>query len=230
MSTFHFPRWTNHFKLLIPAGAIGGALYAAVFIWVGFSPKTIAVGYAPEQPIPFSHALHAGELGMDCRYCHNTVEESAHAAIPPTATCMNCHTNIRPNSPKLKPLRDSVANGTPIEWVRVHDLPDYAYFNHSAHVRRGVSCVECHGRIDQMEVVTQRKPLSMGWCLDCHRNPEPHLRPLDQITNPRVGAPRRRLVEGRAVHQHGRHQPVGKLQHLPPLIPHPFALLPPLDV
>ncbi len=185
MSTFHFPRWTNHFKLLIPAGAVGGALYAVVFVWIGFSPKTIAVGYAPEQPIPFSHALHAGELGMDCRYCHNTVEEAAHAAIPPVATCLNCHTNIRPDSPLLEPLRKAIDPENPValEWVRVHDLPDYAYFNHSAHVRRGVSCVSCHGRIDQMEVVTQREPLSMGWCLECHRNPEPHLRPLDQITN-----------------------------------------------
>lgn len=183
MSSFHFPRWTNHFRLLIPAGAIGGVLYAVVFVWVGFSPKTIAAGYAPEQPIPFSHALHAGELELDCRYCHNTVEDASHAAIPPTATCMNCHENIKPDSPKLKPLRDSWTTGDPVEWVRVHDLPDYAYFNHAAHVRRGVSCVSCHGRIDQMEVVTQQEPLSMGWCLDCHRNPDPHLRPLDQITN-----------------------------------------------
>ncbi len=183
MSTFHFPRWTNHFKLLIPAGAAGGVLYAVTFVWLGFSPKTIAKGYAPEQPIPFSHALHAGELDLDCRYCHNTVEEASHAAIPPTATCMNCHTAIRKDSPKLAALRKSWTDGTPVQWVRVHDLPDYAYFNHSAHVTRGVSCVSCHGRIDQMEVVTQMEPLSMGWCLDCHRNPEPHLRPLDEITN-----------------------------------------------
>jgi hypothetical protein len=183
MSTFHFPQWTNHFKLLIPAGAVGGVLFAATFIWLGFSPKTIAAGYEPKQPVPFSHALHAGELGMDCRYCHNTVEEASHAAIPPTATCMNCHSAIHTDSTKLAPVRESYETGKPIEWVRVHDLPDYAYFNHSAHVRRGVSCVSCHGRIDQMEVVKQQEPLSMGWCLECHRNPEPHLRPLDQITN-----------------------------------------------
>ncbi len=183
MSTFHFPRWTNHFKLLIPLGAIGGALYAAVLIFFGFSPKTINAGYAPKQPVPFSHAIHAGELGMDCRYCHNTVEDAAQAAIPPTATCMNCHSSIHAKSPKLAPVRESFATGDPIEWVRVHDLADYAYFNHSAHVRRGVSCVSCHGRIDQMDVVKQEKSLSMGFCLDCHRNPEPHLRPLDQVTN-----------------------------------------------
>ncbi|MFT5732424.1 MAG: hypothetical protein ACJA2W_002201 [Planctomycetota bacterium] len=183
MSTFHFPQWTNHFKLLIPAAAIGGVLYAAVFIYFGLSPKTIAVGYKPTQPVPFSHLLHAGELGMDCRYCHNTVEEAAHAAIPPTATCMNCHAAIHTDSTKLAPVRESWETGKPVEWVRVHDLPDYAYFNHSAHVRRGVSCVSCHGRIDQMEVVSQQEPLNMGWCLECHRNPEPHLRPLNQITN-----------------------------------------------
>ena len=140
MSTFHFPQWTNHFKLIIPLGAIGGVLFAATFIFFGFSPKTINAGYAPEQPVPFSHLLHAGELGMDCLYCHNTVDRSAHAAIPPTATCMNCHEKIHPESTKLAPVRESYASGEPVEWVRVHDLADYAYFNHSAHVTRGVSC------------------------------------------------------------------------------------------
>lgn len=183
MSTFHFPRWTNHFRLLIPAGAFGGVLYAVTFVWLGFSPKTIAVGYQPEQPIPFSHALHAGELGFDCRYCHNTVDVASHAAVPPTETCMRCHENLHADSPKLAALRKSWETGKPIRWERVHDLPDYAYFNHAAHVNRGVSCVSCHGRIDQMEVVEQVEPLSMGWCLECHRNPNPHLRPLDQITN-----------------------------------------------
>lgn len=183
MSTFHFPQWTNHFKLLIPASALGGVLYAVTFIWLSFSPKAIAVGYAPTQPVPFSHALHAGELGMDCRYCHNTVEEASHAAIPPSATCMNCHTAIHPESTKLAPVRESYETGMPVEWVRVHDLPDYAYFNHSAHVRRGVSCVSCHGRIDQMEVVEQQEPLSMGWCLECHRDHADSIRPLDEVTN-----------------------------------------------
>lgn len=185
MSTFHFPRWTNHFKLLIPAGAIGGVLYAATLILFGFSPKTINTGYAPKQPVPFSHALHAGDLGMDCRYCHNTVEVGAQAAIPPTATCMNCHSSIHVTSPKLAPVRESFESGEPVEWVRVHDLADYAYFNHSAHVRRGVSCVSCHGRIDQMDVVRQEKTLSMGFCLECHREEDKtsYLRPLDEVFN-----------------------------------------------
>ena len=124
-----------------------------------------------------------GELGLDCRYCHTSVEETAKANIPPTATCWNCHSMIKTESEKLAPLRESYETGNPIPWVRVHDLPDYAYFNHSAHVSRGVGCVSCHGRIDTMEVVYQSQPLSMGWCVDCHRNPERALRPPEEATN-----------------------------------------------
>ena len=147
---FTFPRWTN---LALPVLGIVGAtapLYGALVVAYGFSPQAIDVGYRPEQPIPFSHQLHAGELGVDCRYCHNTVEYTAHAAIPPTQTCMNCHSQIHPTSEKLAPLFESYKTGMPVQWGRVHDLPQYAYFNHSAHVTRGVSCVECHGRIDTM--------------------------------------------------------------------------------
>jgi hypothetical protein len=179
---FVFPRWSN---LLLPAAIIVGMtapLYVAFIVAFGFSPKTTDVGYQPVQPIPFSHAIHAGQLGMDCRYCHNTVEVAAKAAIPPTQTCMNCHTQIHPESELLKPLWESYSTGRPVEWVRVHDLPDYAYFNHSAHVTRGVSCVECHGRVDTMERVWQVEPLSMGWCLECHRYPDPHLRDPDLVT------------------------------------------------
>jgi len=148
----------------------------------GFSPKTTDVGYQPEQPVAYSHALHAGQLGIDCRYCHNTVETSGKASIPPTQTCMNCHTNIHKDSPKLAPVRESYAAGTPVEWVRVHDLPDYSYFNHAAHVNRGVSCVSCHGRVDRMEVVYQHEALSMGWCLECHRHPEMNVRDPKLVT------------------------------------------------
>lgn len=179
---FVFPRWSN---LLLPTIAIVGGmapLYVAIMVAWGFSPKTTNVGYMPVQPVPFSHKLHAGELGMDCRYCHNTVEYAARAAIPPTQTCMNCHTKIRPESEAIKPLLESYETGMPMQWVRVHDLPDYAYFDHSAHVNRGVSCVECHGRIDTMERVYQVKTLSMGWCLECHRNPDPHLRDPSLVT------------------------------------------------
>jgi hypothetical protein len=129
------------------------------------------------QPVPYSHALHAGKLGIDCRYCHTTVEKANFASIPPTETCMNCHTNIRSQSDKLEPIRNSWATGKPMEWIKIHDLAQYVYFSHQAHVSHGVGCIECHGRIDQMEQVYQAKPLSMGWCLDCHRDPGSHLRP-----------------------------------------------------
>jgi hypothetical protein len=180
---FVFPEWVDRLRpvlgvvllVVLPA-------YLVLLVWYGFSPKTIAVGYAPVQPVPYSHALHAGDMGIDCRYCHNTVEIAARAAVPPTQTCMNCHAKIRTQSEKLLLVRQSAATGMPIPWVRVHDLPDYVYFNHSAHVRRGVGCVECHGRVDKMDVVRQVAPLSMGWCLDCHRHPEPRLRPAALVT------------------------------------------------
>ena len=151
MSRFQFPRWSN---LLLPVVILVGAtlpVYAAFFVSYGFSPKTLEVGYQPTQPIPFSHALHAGELGLDCRYCHIGVDRAAHSSIPVTQTCMNCHANIRPESPKLVKLIDSNLTGMPIEWIRIHRLPDFAFFNHAAHVTRGIGCATCHGRIDKME-------------------------------------------------------------------------------
>lgn len=154
-----------------------------VLLGLAFDPQTTDVGYRPVQPVPFSHALHAGELGLDCRYCHNTVEKTAFASIPPTATCMNCHTAIHTESPRLAPVRNSFTTGKPVEWKKIHDLPDFVTFNHSIHVNKGVGCTVCHGRIDKMEVVSQAKPLSMSWCLDCHREPEKYLRPRDQVTN-----------------------------------------------
>lgn len=181
-SPFCFPPWTNRIRLLPPVLLVGAGLYVLAVFAFGASPETTDVGYCPPQPVAYSHAVHAGRLGMDCRYCHWTVEEAAHAAIPPTQTCMNCHAKIRTESPKLAIIRDSFKSGRPVEWIRVHDLPDYVYFDHSAHVRRGIGCVSCHGRVDQMETVAQVKPLSMGWCLDCHRNPERHLRRVEDVT------------------------------------------------
>lgn len=185
MGRYHyvFPRWSN---LLLPGAIIismVAPLYVVYMVAWGFSPLTTDVGYAPDQVIEYSHRLHAGELGIDCRYCHNTVEYAARAAIPPTQTCMNCHTQIHKESPKLEPLRQSYLTGDPILWTRVHDLPDYAYFNHSAHVTRGVSCVSCHGRVDRMDVVVQHEALSMGWCLECHRNPEMNVRDPKLVTD-----------------------------------------------
>jgi hypothetical protein len=177
-----FPKWTNLLRPAIAVAAIGGVVYAAAIVTFGFSPQATDVGYAPEQPVAYSHALHVGQLGLDCRYCHTTVEHAAKSAIPPTQTCMNCHSSVRTQSEKLIGVRESHATGVPIEWIRVHDLPDYVFFNHSAHVSRGVGCVSCHGRVDSMEVVEQVEPLSMGWCLDCHRAPERHLRPREFVT------------------------------------------------
>lgn len=192
---FVFPRWANYLLPLLVLGILGGGLYATTVVYYGFSPKATAVGYQPVQPVPYSHAIHAGELGIDCRYCHVTVETAAFAAIPPTQTCMNCHTNIKGASPNLAPVKRSSATGEPVKWKKVHDLPDYVYFNHAAHVTKGVGCFSCHGRIDQMDVVKQVSPLSMGWCLDCHRNPENALRPKDQVTNMNWKAP---AVEGKS--------------------------------
>ena len=178
-----FPAWLDRMKPLVGVGLVAGTLYVVAMLYYGGSPETWRVGYSPEQPVPFSHALHAGQLGMDCRYCHTTVENAAMAAIPPSATCMNCHKQIAPESRKLLVIRETYASDASVPWIRVHDLPDYVYFNHSAHVTRGVSCVSCHGRVDQMEQVYQAKPLSMSWCLDCHRNPDPHLRPPELVTD-----------------------------------------------
>ena len=194
MQVFHFPTWVNKFTLMVLAGALGGGGYAAACLFVAVHPSTVNVGHRPIQPVPFSHRIHAGQLKLDCRYCHNTVDRAAHAAIPPTATCGNCHGGslleegrdlsvVHPASEKLEPVRDSLESNESVDWIRVHDLPDFVYFNHSAHVTRGVSCVECHGRVDRMEVVSQVKTLSMKFCLDCHRNPDSRLRPLDEITN-----------------------------------------------
>ena len=177
-----FPKWVNRLPLMIAIFAMGGAVGAVGFVWYYFSPWYLDVGYRPEQPVPYSHRLHAGVLGIDCRYCHTPVESSVRAAVPPTQTCMNCHVTINPNSPRLTPVQASWADDKPIPWVRVHNLPDYVHFDHGVHINAGVGCVECHGRIDQMEVVHQVKPLSMGWCLECHRNPAPHLRPRDKVT------------------------------------------------
>lgn len=181
---FLFPRWTNRIPLFVAVGGPVALAAVAAGVWYWFSPWYTDVGYQPPQPVPFSHKLHAGDLGMDCRYCHNTIERGAMAAIPPTQTCMNCHEKlILPESVRLAPLRTAYITGSAMPWVRVHMLPGYVYFNHSVHLAAGVGCVNCHGRIDQMAVVHQVKPLSMSWCLECHRNPKPYLGPRSEVTN-----------------------------------------------
>ncbi len=172
---------------IIPIYLLFAIILIIIFIvgafWYWGSPYYTDVGYQPEQPVPYSHKFHVGELGMDCRYCHTGVEVSAVAGIPPTQTCMNCHVMVKPTSDSLKVVKASWDTNKPIQWVRVHKSPDYVYFDHSAHVNTGVGCISCHGRVDRMNVVMQAEPLSMAWCLECHRNPEEHLRPVSEVTN-----------------------------------------------
>jgi hypothetical protein len=178
-----FPKWTNWLPLVLGvfAALTAGAVAAGVTFY--FTPKYTRVGYQPVQPVPFSHKIHAGQLGVDCRYCHNGVEKSWFSNLPGASTCMNCHSQILKDDPRLQIVRDSYANNTPVPWVQIHKVPDYVYFNHSVHVARGISCVECHGRVDQMDEVRHDKPFSMSFCLECHRDPAAHIRPTDKVTN-----------------------------------------------
>ena len=154
-----------------------------LFAEVNRSPWVTTEHVAKEQPIQFSHERHVAGNGIDCRYCHTTVEQSSFANIPPTKTCMNCHSQIWTSAPILEPVRASFRDNRPLEWQRVHDLPDFVYFNHSIHVNKGVGCATCHGRVDRMPLIYQENSLQMSWCLNCHRNPEKYVRPRDQVTN-----------------------------------------------
>jgi len=152
-----------------------------------------------EQPIQFSHAHHVGGVGLDCRYCHTSVENSSFAGIPPTKTCMNCHSQIWANAPLLEPVRASFRNNTPLTWVRVNDLPDFVYFNHQIHVKQGVGCATCHGPVDKMALTYQATTMQMEWCLDCHRAPEKYLRPRSEVFNMAYETPANQLELGRAL-------------------------------
>jgi hypothetical protein len=136
-----------------------------------------------DQPVPFSHKHHAEELGIDCRYCHGSVEVSAHAGVPATEVCMSCHSQVWTNSPLLQPVRDSYASGNPVVWNKVNDLPDFVYFNHSIHIAKGIGCNSCHTGINKMHLTYKSQPLSMAFCLDCHRNPEKYIRPKEEVFN-----------------------------------------------
>jgi cytochrome c7-like protein len=164
--------------LVVLLGAAGGAV--ALLNWSGYNTNQDTF---VEQPIQFSHAHHVGGMGIDCRYCHTSVEESAFANIPPSKTCMNCHSQIWTTAPILEPVRASFRDNAPLQWTRVHDLPDFVYFNHSIHVRQGVGCATCHGRVDKMPLMYQQSTLMMSWCIDCHRNPAKNVRPRDQVFN-----------------------------------------------
>lgn len=162
---------------LVPAVAIGGLM---LYVRTPFGYGT---NEPYEQPVQFDHRHHVKDLGLDCRYCHTSVEQSATAGIPPTELCMGCHNQVWNKSPLLDPVREWYFTDQPIPWKRVHNLPDFAYFHHGIHVNKGIGCASCHGRVDEMASVEQVAPLTMGWCLDCHRNPEQYIRPKDQITN-----------------------------------------------
>ena len=178
-----FPKWTNRLprNIIIGALLIGTGVTAGVTYY--FTPKYTRVGYEPIQPVAFPHSVHVKQLGLDCRYCHNTVEKSWYSNIPATSTCMNCHSQVLKDDARLALVRQSAASGEAIPWVQIHKMPDYVYFNHSVHVNRGVSCVECHGQINDMDEVHHDKPLSMSYCLTCHRDPTMRLRPLTEITH-----------------------------------------------
>ncbi len=164
---------------------LGVVLALAFALWAGAmivrSPYETRQSEPREQPVPFSHEHHAGGLGIDCRYCHTTVETSSFANIPATKICMNCHSQMWAASPTLDPVRQSYLTGRSIAWTRVHDLPGFVYFNHSIHVHKGIGCSTCHGRVDRMPLTWQAESLRMQWCLDCHRNPERYVRPVDKI-------------------------------------------------
>ncbi|HSR66410.1 MAG TPA: cytochrome c3 family protein [Acidobacteriota bacterium] len=179
-----FHRSTNAYAKLSIAF---GALLVVILGWVAFtlhgSPYVTRQYIPREQKVPFSHRHHIAGLGIDCRYCHTSVEESSFAGIPATETCMSCHSQVWTEAPMLEPVRASWRDELPLEWNRVHDLPDFAYFNHSVHIKKGVGCVTCHGQVDQMPLIMQTQTLHMGWCLDCHRNPELYVRPREEVFN-----------------------------------------------
>lgn len=163
--------------VLVAGGAVGSLL---ALDYAGFNQRR---GETLEQPVPFSHEHHVSGLGIDCRYCHTAVEKSASAGVPPTATCYNCHKLVWNEAPMLEPVRSSYRTGQPLEWNKVHDLPDFTYFNHSIHVAKGIGCATCHGPVQEMRLMRSAQPIQMRWCLDCHRNPEKYIRPKEEIYN-----------------------------------------------
>jgi hypothetical protein len=180
------PQIFRHSTNYLARATIFGAIFvlvAAMFVAVGISRSGWNTGAYIErqQPIQFSHKHHVGDDGIDCRYCHTSVETSSFAGIPPTKTCMNCHSQLWGNAPILEPVRASFRDDTPLRWTRVHDLPDFVYFNHSIHVKKGMGCETCHGRVDQMPLMLQQNSLQMDWCLNCHRNPEQFVRPRSEV-------------------------------------------------
>ena len=195
-----FPRSANSLARasIILMGVLGGIVLTILLI-LPSSDYMTRRNMSRTQPVQFSHAHHAGGMGFDCRYCHTSVEESSFAGIPPTKTCMNCHSQLFADSPYLEPVRASFRNNTPLTWVRVNDLADFVYFNHSIHVTKGVGCATCHGPVDRMPLVYKAETLQMSWCLDCHRRPERYLRPRDQVVNMNYQPPADQIALGRSL-------------------------------
>jgi hypothetical protein len=195
-----FHRSTNSLaRFTIFGAAFVGAGLVLLLLEVNRTPWVTRAYEAREQPVPFSHAHHVGGIGLECRYCHTFVDKAAVAGIPPTKTCMNCHAEIWKDSPTLEPVRASLRTGASIEWTKVHDLPDFVYFDHSAHVNKGVGCSTCHGRVDQMPLTWQEHSLQMEWCLECHREPERFVRPKSEVYNVAYVTPPDQLERGRAL-------------------------------
>ncbi|MES1240194.1 MAG: cytochrome c3 family protein [Acidobacteriota bacterium] len=182
MQIFH--RSTN---TIAKVSIFGAVFFIAFFAWIFStllrSSYATGQGIVRNQPIPFSHVHHVAGMGIDCRYCHSSVETSSFAGMPPTETCMNCHRQIWTNADMLEPVRSSFATGVPIQWQRVHDLPDFVYFNHSVHVAKGIGCASCHGQVDRMPLLYQEASLQMEWCLSCHRDPGRFVRPKEEVFN-----------------------------------------------
>jgi len=175
-------------------------LVLGTILWfLYYSPAVTMVGIRRDQPIPFSHARHVGHNGIDCRYCHTSVEKSSFAGIPPTETCMTCHSQILTNAAMFKPLQESWKTGKPLKWARIYDLPAFVYFDHSIHVAKGVGCTTCHGEIDKMTLTYKANTLHMQWCLECHKAPEKYLRPADQVFSVTWEAPKDQLEVGRSL-------------------------------
>jgi hypothetical protein len=180
---------------------LGGLFIIAALGWalagVNRSAYVTQSKIAKEQPVQFSHKHHVADCGIDCRYCHTSVETSAFAGIPPTKTCMNCHSQLWSTSPYLEPVRESFRSGKSLEWVRVNDLPDFVYFNHSIHIRKGVGCDTCHGKVNQMPLMWQDASLTMEWCLNCHRHPEKFVRDRKEVFNMNYNPPADQIQKGR---------------------------------
>lgn len=189
-------------RLLLSGVAALPVVVVGVAYGLTRSPYVTGKNFVKQQPIPFSHEHHVGRLGVDCRYCHTSVESSAFAGLPPTETCMTCHSQLFTTSAMLAPVRESLARSQPIRWIRVNRLPDYVYFDHSVHVQNGVGCSTCHGAVETMPLIRQVAPLTMEWCLDCHRDPRPYLRPENKVFDQSWRTPDDQAVKGAALLAH----------------------------